>query len=86
MIGTDARRQSAPPGLALNAGELDVFETEPLPPDHVLWRMPGMIITPHMAGYGPHVNERRYEILHDNCERFLAGTPLRNLVDKRQWF
>ena len=42
--------------------------------------------TSHMAGYGPHVNERRYEILHDNCRRFLAGTTLRNLVDKGQWF
>ena len=76
---------------ALSAGEiagagLDVFETEPLPADHLLWRMPGVIITPHMAGYGPHVNERRYEILHENCRRFMAGTPLRNLVDKRQWF
>ena len=76
---------------ALAAGEiagagLDVFETEPLPADHVLWSMPGVIITPHMAGYGPHVNERRYEILQDNCKRFLAGTPLRNLVDKQQWF
>jgi phosphoglycerate dehydrogenase-like enzyme len=76
---------------ALAAGDiagagLDVFETEPLPADHVLWSMPGVIITPHMAGYGPHVNERRYEILQDNCQRFLAGTPLRNLVDKQQWF
>src|SRR3954469_9702714 len=76
---------------ALTAGELagaglDVFETEPLPADHVLWRMPGVIITPHMAGYGPHVNERRYEILHDNCQRFLAGTPLRNLANKRRCF
>lgn len=76
---------------ALAAGDiagagLDVFETEPLPADHVLWSMPGVIITPHMAGYGPHVNERRYEILQDNCKRFLAGTPLRNRVDKQQWF
>jgi phosphoglycerate dehydrogenase-like enzyme len=76
---------------ALAAGDiagagLDVFETEPLPADHVLWSMPGVIITPHMAGYGPHVNERRYEILQDNCKRFLAGTPLRNPVDKQQWF
>lgn len=76
---------------ALAAGEiagagLDVFETEPLPADHPLWSMPGVIITPHTAGYGPHVNERRYEIIHDNCRRFLAGTPLRNPVDKGQWF
>ena len=76
---------------ALGAGEiagagLDVFETEPLPRDHALWSMPGVIITPHMAGYGPHVNERRYEILEDNCRRFMADKPMRNIVDKQQWF
>lgn len=29
---------------------LDVFETEPLPPDHVLWTLPNCFITPHTAG------------------------------------
>ena len=48
--------------------------------------MPGVIITPHMAGFGPHVNERRYEIILDNCRRFMQGQPLRNIVDKQNWF
>ena len=65
---------------------LDVFEKEPLPADHPLWTMPGVIITPHMAGFGPHVNERRYEIILDNCRRFMQGQPLRNIVDKQNWF
>ncbi len=76
---------------ALRAGEiagagLDVFEQEPLPATHPLWTMPGVLITPHTAGYGPYLDDRRYEILRDNCQRFLAGQPLRNVVDKPSWF
>jgi phosphoglycerate dehydrogenase-like enzyme len=76
---------------ALRAGEiagagLDVFEQEPLPVDHPLWTMPGVLITPHTAGYGPYLDERRFAILVDNCRRFLAGQPLRNVVDKSNWF
>ena len=65
---------------------LDVFEVEPLPVDHPLWSMPGVLITPHTAGTGPHLQERRTELFIDNCKRFNQGLPLRNLVDKAQWF
>jgi phosphoglycerate dehydrogenase-like enzyme len=76
---------------ALHAGEiagaaLDVFEMEPLPADHPLWTAPGALITPHTAGYGPYLDERRLDILLDNCRRFASGRPLRNVVDKAQWF
>ena len=76
---------------ALKAGELagaglDVFETEPLPADHPLWTMPNVLITPHTAGFGPYLDERRFEIILDNCRAFEAGQPLRNVVDKANWF
>jgi phosphoglycerate dehydrogenase-like enzyme len=76
---------------ALRAGEiagagLDVFEAEPLPADHPLWTLPGVLLTPHTAGYGPYLDERRFEVLSENCRRFLAGEPLRNVVDKARWF
>ena len=76
---------------ALSSGKLagaglDVFQQEPLPPGHPLWTMPGVLLTPHTAGYGPYLDNRRYEIILDNCRRFLAGRPLRNLVDKARWF
>jgi phosphoglycerate dehydrogenase-like enzyme len=76
---------------ALGAGEiagagLDVFEQEPLPADHPLWTMPGVLITPHTAGFGPYLDDRRLDILLDNCRRFGAGQPLRNVVDKASWF
>jgi phosphoglycerate dehydrogenase-like enzyme len=76
---------------ALRAGEiagaaLDVFEQEPLPADHPLWTMPNVLITPHTAGHGPYLDERRFEVLLDNARRFVAGEPLRNVVDKARWF
>jgi phosphoglycerate dehydrogenase-like enzyme len=76
---------------ALKAGEitgaaLDVYEQEPLPPEHPLWGMPNVLMTPHMAGYGPHLNERRFQIIQDNCRAFANGQTLRNVVDKSSWF
>jgi phosphoglycerate dehydrogenase-like enzyme len=76
---------------ALEAGEiagagLDVFEQEPLPPTHKLWTTPNVMITPHTAGFGPYLDDRRYEIVRDNCRAMLQGTPLRNPVDKASWF
>jgi phosphoglycerate dehydrogenase-like enzyme len=65
---------------------LDVFEIEPLPSDHPLWRMPNVLITPHMAEYGPYLDDRRYAIIRDNCRALIAGTDLRNVVDKTAWF
>jgi phosphoglycerate dehydrogenase-like enzyme len=76
---------------ALKAGEiagaaLDVYEKEPLPSEHPLWGMPNVLLTPHMAGYGPHLNERRFQIIQDNCRAFAECQPLRNVVDKATWF
>ena len=76
---------------ALNAGTiagaaLDVFEIEPLPSDHPLWTMPNVLLTPHMAGHGRYLNDRRYEIVEDNCRAFAAGRELRNVVNKATWF
>jgi phosphoglycerate dehydrogenase-like enzyme len=65
---------------------LDVYEQEPLPAEHPLWGFPNVILTPHMAGHGPYLDDRRFEIIVDNCRAFAAGRPLRNLVDKAFWF
>lgn len=65
---------------------LDVYQTEPLPPNHPLWRMSNVIMTPHVAADGPYIDDRRTEVFIDNCIRFDQGRPLRNIVDKAQWF
>ncbi len=76
---------------ALQAGEiagagLDVFETEPLPPVHPLWKMDNVIITPHVAAATPRIAERHLGVLLDNVRRFAGGERLRNLVDKAKWY
>ncbi len=76
---------------ALEEGEiqgagLDVYETEPLPPDHPLWDMPNVMMTPHVGAVGPHIDKRRTDLFVENCVRFNAGEELLNVVDKKNWF
>ncbi|MEZ5398364.1 MAG: D-2-hydroxyacid dehydrogenase [Bryobacteraceae bacterium] len=65
---------------------LDVFEAEPLPEAHPLWDMPNVILTPHIAGYSPRIPERHLAVLLENIRRFAAGDPLKNVVNKHEWF
>ncbi len=72
---------------ALESGQLagaglDVFETEPLPEDSPLWSMSNVMITPHRSGDSPADFHRLGELFLDNLQRFIAGTPLRNQVDR----
>jgi phosphoglycerate dehydrogenase-like enzyme len=91
-IGRGAIVDLADLTAALQAGEiagagLDVFETEPLPADHPLWRMSdNVILTPHVAGYSPRIAERHLGVVLDNVRRFVRGEALRNVVDKERWF
>ncbi len=68
-------------GWIAGAG-LDVFEKEPLPESSPLWTLENVIITAHYSGRTPRYDERATEIFIDNLERYLAGRPLRNVVDK----
>jgi glyoxylate/hydroxypyruvate reductase A len=63
---------------------LDVFSTEPLPPTHVLWGLDNVVITPHIAG--PNVPEELADVFNDNLARYLAGRPLRHVVDRRRGY
>ncbi len=74
-------------GKLAGAG-LDVINPEPLPSGHPIWSMPGVLITPHIAISGSRDvwEQRRLELLIDNCQRFEKGEPLRNMVDKKNWF
>lgn len=84
-LSLDAVVQGLESGI-LSGAALDVFEIEPLPSDHPLWKYSNVRITPHVAGEGPHCWERRLELLLENCKRFAAGEPLKNVVDKANWF
>ncbi len=62
---------------------LDVFDTEPLPPDSPLWTMENVLISPHMSGDFVGWRNTLVEVFADNFRRWRAGEPLRNVVDKR---
>jgi len=70
---------------ALQAGKLagaalDVFRTEPLPPDSPLWDMPNIIVSPHSASTVTQENARIVELFCDNLRRYLNHQPLRNVL------
>jgi phosphoglycerate dehydrogenase-like enzyme len=63
---------------------LDVFATEPLPHDHPLWALDNVVITPHISG--PTTPEEIAPVFNDNLTRYLAGRPLRHVVDRRRGY
>ncbi len=77
---TDALVRALREGRIAGAG-LDVTDPEPLPPDHPLWQFPNVIITPHMASWSEHRNDRLFELYRENLRRFVRGEPLLNVVD-----
>ncbi|HVF07616.1 MAG TPA: D-2-hydroxyacid dehydrogenase [Actinomycetota bacterium] len=62
---------------------LDVFATEPLPDDSLLWTMPNVIVSPHVSGDVEGWETLVVAIFVENARRFAAGDLLANLVDKR---
>src|SRR5258706_9132565 len=74
---------------ALDAGQLrgaalDVFATEPLPPDSLLWRRPEILCTPHVAAM-PRSDEVARQIL-DNLRRARDGQALLNVIDRQRGY
>jgi phosphoglycerate dehydrogenase-like enzyme len=61
---------------------LDAFARQPLPEDSELWSLPNVIITPRIGGISSEKWPALLPIFIDNLKRFIAGEPLRNLVDK----
>ncbi|HKC52465.1 MAG TPA: D-2-hydroxyacid dehydrogenase [Myxococcota bacterium] len=59
---------------------LDVFATEPLPPESALWSLPNVIATPHNSAASRGNEARQVEIFLENLGRFARGEPLRNEV------
>lgn len=70
----------------VGAALLDVTDPEPLPSDHPLWTMDNVFITPHYSGSHPAYDARANQIFLDNLRRYLAGEPLKNVVDKNEGY
>ena len=66
----------------IRGAALDVVETEPLPPDHPLWHLDNVLISPHTADHAPDSHQRAMQFFLENLRRFRTGEPLENVVDK----
>ncbi len=64
---------------------LDVCDPEPLPPDHPLWQMDNVLLTPHIAGIGfgnvPETSDKIVRLCCQNLRLWLDGQPLQSRVD-----
>lgn len=80
VIDTQALMAALKDGRVAGAA-LDVTDPEPLPPGHALWKMPNVIITPHVAADGELTDQRWWALYKENMRRFGAGEPLLNCVD-----
>lgn len=70
----------------IGGAALDVFATEPLPPDSPIWTLPNVIQSPHIAGLTPHYYERAADLFAENLRRFIAGEPLINQVERSKGY
>ena len=59
---------------------LDVTDPEPLPPDHRLWRTPGVLISPHVGGNTSAFLPRARRLVAEQLRRYVSGEPLVNEV------
>lgn len=65
---------------------LDVFSEEPIPDDHPLWDMPGVLVLPHTTWRSPQVQKKQLDLFETNARRFVRGEPLLNVVDVREGY
>jgi len=83
-VDTDALLDALRSGRLRGAG-LDVTDPEPLPPEHALWQLDNVIITPHVSSRGG--ERERYRVLRkENLRRYAAGDALLNVVDPEKGY
>jgi len=81
IASDDALLKALGEGWIAGAG-LDAHGVEPLPSESPFWTLPNVIVTPHNGATTPATAQRGVDIFVDNLRRYVAGQPLRNVVDK----
>jgi len=83
--------QQEPLLAALDAGKLsgaflDAHAEEPLPDDHPFWEAPGVTVIPHDSHSSPYIGDNIVDLFIDNLRRYIAGEPLRNVIDRERGY
>lgn len=82
----DADLVQAVAGKRIAGAVLDVFRREPLPEDSPFWTTEGIVVFPHVGGLHPRRDDLVAELWVDNLRRFVAGQPLREVVDRARGY
>ena len=82
-VDEDALCAALREGRLAGAG-LDVFQTEPLPPDSPLWGMGNVLISPHAGAIAPQYLDLAVDQFAGNLHRFLDGQPLAHIVNAHE--
>jgi phosphoglycerate dehydrogenase-like enzyme len=61
---------------------LDVTDPEPLPPEHPLWRIPGVLISPHVGGDTSAFLPRARALVEQQISRWRSKDPLMHVVQR----
>jgi phosphoglycerate dehydrogenase-like enzyme/glyoxylase-like metal-dependent hydrolase (beta-lactamase superfamily II) len=85
IVKTDAL-VAALKGKQIAGAGLDVTDPEPLPDDHPLWKLPNVVLSPHVGGQSPEARERQWRLWRENLRRFVAGEPLLCVVDRTRGY
>jgi len=80
VVDTDALVQHAQQGRIRAA--LDVTDPEPLPPEHPLWQIPGVLISPHVGGNTSAFLPRARALVENQIARWRNGEPLAHVVQR----
>jgi phosphoglycerate dehydrogenase-like enzyme len=67
---------------SIGGAALDVTEPEPLPASSPLWSLDNLMLTPHISGMSAYYDDRVVELFCANLQRYLAGEPLFNQVQR----
>lgn len=85
MVDESALADAISDGYLAGAA-LDVFSTEPLPSSSLLYDLPNLIITPHVAGSYPEYLNRSFEIFKENLKAFIEGETMVNVFDRERGY
>lgn len=70
----------------IGGAALDVFVEEPLPESSPLWKLPNVIISPHVSGNSSLYHEKAAALFAENLRRYVEKRPLLNRVDRERGY
>jgi phosphoglycerate dehydrogenase-like enzyme len=85
LVDQDALREALDDGRVAMA-TLDTVDPEPLPAGHWMYEHPKVRLSAHVSWYTPVLIAQAIDQFVDNLARFVAGEPVRDVVDPTEGY